>query len=71
MVNAVVFLDLKKVFDTDDHGILLSKLYNYGIRDENYLWFASYLDNRTQRCSVNGSLSKNCSLDCGVPQGTI
>jgi len=34
-------------------------------------WFNSYLTNRTQRCLVNGSLSKTCSLKCGVPQGTI
>ena len=27
--------------------------------------------NRTQKCVVNGSLSKVCSLGCGVPQGTI
>ena len=70
-INAVVFLDLKKAFDTVNHDILLSKLNNYGIHGISYNWFKSYLDNRTQKCSINGSLSKTCSLSCGIPQGTI
>ena len=34
-------------------------------------WFKSYLSNRMQKCSVNGFLSHNQTLHCGVPQGTI
>ena len=70
-INAVVFLDLKKAFDTVDHKMLLSKLSHYGICGNAYNWSKSYLENRTQLCSINGSLSKNRSLTCGVPQGTI
>ena len=70
-VNAVIFLDLKKAFDTVDHAILLAKLSAYGIQGNAYNWFKSYLESRTQKCSVNGSLSKTCSLQCGIPQGTI
>ena len=33
--------------------------------------FSSYLDNRTQKCVVNGSLSECCTSKCGIPQGTI
>ena len=70
-VNAVVFLDLKRAFDTVDHTILLSKLFEYGIRGIAYEWFRSYLDNRNQQCFVDGSLSTSQILTCGIPQGTI
>ena len=62
---------MKKAFDTVDHQILLSKLNYYGIHGKSFKWFQSYLENRTQKCSVNGSLSNSYSLTCGVPQGTI
>ena len=71
LVNSVVFLDLKKAFDTVDHDILLSKLKSYGIEAVALQWFASYLKNRSQVCSVNGFQSTDLSITCGVPQGTI
>ena len=70
-VNAVVFLDLKKAFDTVNHSILLSKLSSYGVKGIAYELLSSYLENRTQKCAVNGVLSKSCTLTCGIPQGTI
>ena len=53
-INAVVFLDLKKAFDTVNP--LLCKLYSYGVKGNAYELLSSYLDNRTQRCGVNGVL---------------
>ena len=70
-VNSVVFLDLKKAFDTVDHEVLLSKLHAYGFRGAAGNWFESYLSGRNQQYSVNDHLSNSRSLICGIPQGTI
>ena len=67
LVNAVIFLDLKKAFDTVDHDILFRKLQYYGICCTSHQWFASYLDNRTQICYLNSNKSTPKGLRCGVP----
>ena len=68
--TAMVFIDLKKAFDTVDHEILLKKLTKYGIIGLENNWFASYLDNRMQFCRVNGVSSMLENINCGVPQGS-
>ena len=70
LLNGVVFLDLKKAFDTIDHSIILRKLQFYGIEQESLKWFQSYLDDRKQVCCVNGHMSNSRSVSCGVPQGS-
>ena len=44
--TGAVFVDLKKAFDTVDHGRLLSKLPSYGIKGKELSWFESYLFDR-------------------------
>ena len=70
-VNAVVFLDLKRPFDTVNHAILLRKLQAHDIRDPPNQWFCSYLRNRMQTFLVICNKSSETYLPCGVPQGTI
>ena len=69
-LNGIVFLDLKKGFDTVDHNILLKKIAIYGIKRTAYRWLESYLSNRTQYCCVNGKLSSPAIMKTGIPQGS-
>lgn len=66
-----VFIDLKKAFDTLDHGILISKLQTYGIRGVVLNWIISYLENRQQYVEYLGHESKLELIQCGVPQGSV
>ena len=52
LVNGVVFIDLKKAFDTVDHVILLGKLKSLGISSNNLEWFHSYLSSRYQKTVI-------------------
>lgn len=65
-----LFLDLKKAFDTLNHGILLRKLENYGIRGVANNIIQSYLENRNQFVSYGGETSSLMRTTTGVPQGS-
>ena len=67
----VIFLDIKKAFDTVDHNILLEKLHYYGIKGLTLEWFKSYLKNRNQITCINNEFSRKGEVNCGVPQGSI
>jgi len=68
---AIIFLDVKKAFDTVNHDILLKKLEFYGIKGTVLQWFRSYLSGRFQCTKINNILSKVVEVVSGVPQGSI
>src|SRR5437867_5112353 len=66
-----LFIDLQKAFDSIDIDILLSKLFNYGIRGIMFDWVKNYLHDRTQYTFVNGIKSSVSKISFGVPQGSV
>ena len=71
VVSGVLFLDIKKAFDSVDHKILLTKLNYSGLTELTISWFHSYLCDRTQLTKVNGTKSDRMRVEYGVPQGSI
>ena len=71
LINAILFVDLKKAFDTIDHEILLGKLNRYGFSSETVELFRNNLSGRTQITVINNVPSGSCKITCGVPQGYI
>ena len=69
--TAGVFPDLKKGFDTVGHNFLLEKLDYYGITCVAKDWLRSYLDNRKQFVTLNGSNSSIKPILTGVSQGSV
>ena len=68
-----VILDFSKAFDTVPHKKhkKLFKLSKYGITGNINKWIQSFLVLRKQQVIVEGESSKPCSVDSGVPQGSV
>ena len=69
-IGCSIFMDLRKAFDTIDHKILLTKLYDAGLRGKVQDLLKDYLTGRLQRVNIDGTSSSTLSLDTGVPQGS-
>ena len=87
LVTGIIFMDLRKAFntvhhaclleklpcygDTVHHACLLEKLPCYGITDAELSWFTNYLFNRSQVVSFDNTISEPRSVTHGVLQGSI
>ena len=71
LVSCILFLDLKKAFDSVSHKILIDKLEYYGVQGVALDLFRSYLSNRKQVTVVDGCVSLLELIEWGVPQGSV
>ena len=71
IVGVLVFVDLKKAFDSISHPLLLFKLQGMSISGDIWLWIKDYLSNRRQVTTVNGYESELMDVEFGVPQGSV
>ena len=70
-LSGVCLLDMSAAFDIVDHSLLLQKLELYGFDDIATGWVKSYLSDRQQYVSIDGSMSSMLHTPTGVPQGSI
>ena len=62
VVSGVLFLDLKKAFDSVSHTLLLRKVKYAGLTESSISWFDSYLSKRQQVTKINQSNKNNLNL---------
>ena len=67
----VVYLDIKKAFDSVSHSILLTKLWSAGLCGATWRFFVAYLSGRRQCVRVGSCVSDLLPVTSGVPQGSI
>ena len=70
-VTGMLFLDISKAFDSINHKLLLGKLEHIGLSARSLRLFESYLADSHQCLCINGEMSETCTIDLGVPQGSI
>ena len=67
----VIFLDIRKAFDTVSHSLLLEKVWNAGITGSTWEFLRAYLSSRLQCVSINNCKSALLPVLSGVPQGSL
>lgn len=69
-VIIVIFLDLRRAFETVNRKRMLYKLKKMGITENELKWFENYLKHRKQKTKYNNEYSSEEEIPIGLPQGT-
>ena len=67
----VLYLDIRKAFDSVPHEELLFKLWRLGITGPLWNWFRAYLRGRHHYVQHDGHSSPSLPVISGVPQGSV
>ena len=67
----IVYLDVRKAFDSVSHQKIIYKLSKYGIGGSLLAWIQNFLSNRVQRVKVGNAYSNPCTPTSGLAQGSI
>ena len=66
--TAVCFLGLRKCFDTINHNILVQTLLKYGVRNNELMWFQSYLTDFQLVVKCNNYTWTSLPVNIGISQ---
>ena len=69
--TSIVTIDYSKAFDYVDHGVLIQRLVQLGVRGKIINLLISFLSDRSHNTNFLGKKSEFFSITCGVPQGTV
>jgi hypothetical protein len=70
LLTGLVFVDFQKALDSIDHNLLINKLHELGVRNNNLAWFQSYFENREFSVKNGSSMSHTRRMEKGTPQGS-
>lgn len=70
-LSVLILIDYSKAFDTLEYSTLVAILHHLGFDLKARLFISSFLSGRIQKVKVGGTVSEECAITSGVPQGSV